>query len=61
VLTEHPAWKLIDVYAALLQKFPFDPVLHVNYGETALHLRDGLPKMRDLPKDMGGSGAVVPE
>ena len=61
VLTEHPGWGLVDVYAAVLDGFPFDPMLHVNYGETVLRLRDGLPKLNDFPKEMGGSGTAVPE
>jgi len=24
-------------------------------------MRDGLPKMKDLPKEMGGSGELCPE
>jgi hypothetical protein len=61
LFTEHPAWDLVDVYAATIPDFPFKPGLHVNYQETVLHIRDGLPKMNDLPKEMGGSGATVPE
>ena len=61
LLTEHPIWGLIDVYAAVIPDFRFQPGVHVNYGETVLHLRDGLPKQRDLPSDMGGSGISVPE
>jgi hypothetical protein len=61
VLTEHPSWGLIDVYAGVIAEFPFDPMLHVNYAESVLHLRDGLPKQKDLPKEMGGSGVSLPE
>ena len=61
LMTEHPHWKLIDVYAAVLQGFEFRPGVHVNYGETALPIRDGLPKLRDFPAEMGGSGQSVPE
>ncbi|HMI86997.1 MAG TPA: GFA family protein [Polyangiaceae bacterium] len=61
VLTEHPGFKLTDVYAAVIPDFPFAPMLHVNYGETVLHLHDGLPKQKDFPKEMGGSGTSVPE
>lgn len=61
VLTEHPGWKLVDVYAATIPDFPFKPGVHVHYQETVLHLHDGLPKMKDLPKDMGGSGETLPE
>jgi hypothetical protein len=61
LLTEHPLFNLTDVYAAVLSDLPFEPMLHVNYGETVLALRDGLPKQRDFPKELGGSGTVVPE
>jgi hypothetical protein len=61
VLTEHPGFGLTDVYAAVLPELPFDPMLHVNYGETVLHLHDGLPKQRDFPAEMGGSGTAVAE
>ena len=61
LFTEHPAWQLIDVYAALLPPAVFKPGVHVNYQETRLPMKDGLPKMRDLPKEMGGSGETLPE
>ena len=61
VLTDHPQWKLIDVYAATIPSFPFKPGVHVHYQETVLPIKDGLPKLKDLPKEMGGSGEAVPE
>jgi hypothetical protein len=61
VLTEHPAWNLIDVYAATIPSFPFKPGVHVHYQEAVLPIKDGLPKLKDLPKEMGGSGDAVPE
>jgi hypothetical protein len=61
ILTEHPGFALIDVYAAVLAQLPFDPMLHVNYGESVLHMRDGLPKQKDFPKEMGGTGTSIPE
>jgi hypothetical protein len=61
LLTEHPRWGVTDVYAATIPDFGFDPMLHVNYGETVLHLRDGLPKQKDLPKEMGGTGTLAAE
>jgi hypothetical protein len=61
VLTDHPGFKLIDVYAARIPDLPFSPMLHVNYSETVLRMRDGLPKLKDFPKDLGGSGEEVPE
>jgi len=33
----------------------------VNYGETVLHMKDGLPKLKDFPKEFGGSGIDLPE
>jgi hypothetical protein len=61
LFTEHPQWELIDVYAATIPDFPFTPGLHVNYQETVLRVRDGLPKLKDLPKEMGGTGETLAE
>jgi len=61
LFTEHPAWGLIDVYAAVVPELPFRPALHVNYAETVLKMADGLPKQRDVPTEMGGSGQLLPE
>ena len=61
LFTDHPQWGLTDVYAASIPKFSFQPGVHVNYQETVLHLKDGLPKMKDLPKEMGGSGETMAE
>ena len=49
LMTDHPHWGLIV------------PGVHVNYAETVLPMRDGLPKMRDFPSELGGSGETVPE
>jgi len=61
LFTQHPAWNLVDVYAAVIPDLPFKPGVHVNYQETKLRMLDGLPKMKDLPKEMGGSGVVLAE
>lgn len=61
VFTEHPGFELTDVYASVIPTLPFKPMLHVNYGETVLHLHDGLPKQKDFPQEMGGSGTTLPE
>ena len=61
VLAEHPEWRLTDVYAATIPSFPFKPGVHVHYQETVLPITDGLPKLKDLPKEMGGSGDTLPE
>ena len=61
VLTLHPEWGLVDVYAAVIPQFPFQAAVHVNYQETVLPIKDGRPKFKDLPSEMGGSGITLPE
>jgi hypothetical protein len=61
LFTEHPGWGVVDVYAATIPTLRYVPQLHVNYAESVLPIRDGLPKMKDMPKEMGGSGVVLPE
>jgi hypothetical protein len=61
LLTEHPVWSLTDVYVAVIPDLPFKPALHVNYQDSVLPIRDGLPKQKDVPAEMGGSGEIVPE
>jgi hypothetical protein len=61
LMTDHPHWGLIDVYAATLPSLEFKPGVHVNYAETVLPMKDGLPKLRDFPAELGGSGETVAE
>jgi len=61
LFTDHPHWGLIDVYAAVIPDFPYRAGVHVNYQETTLHVPDGLPKFKDIPAEMGGSGIGVAE
>jgi hypothetical protein len=61
VMAGHPGLKLIDVYAAIIPGVKFEPGLHVNYAESVLPMKDGLPKMKDFPSEFGGSGELVPE
>lgn len=61
VMTEHPRWGLTDVYAAVIPALAFRPMLHVNYQETVLPMKDGLPKQRDFPPEFGGTGELVAE
>jgi hypothetical protein len=61
LLTHHPVWGLTDVYAATIPSVAFKPALHVNYAQTVLPMRDGLPKLKDFPPELGGSGAALPE
>ena len=52
---------VIDVPAASIPQFPYRAGVHVNYQETKLRMKDGLPKMKDFPAELGGSGVLVPE
>jgi hypothetical protein len=61
VFSEHPTMGLVDIYAALLPKLQFEPAVHVHYQESVLPIRDGKPKFKDMPGDMGGSGVTLPE
>jgi hypothetical protein len=61
IMTAHPPWNVVDVYAAFIPDFGFDPQLHIHYQEKVLPLRDGLPKFRDLPAEFGGSGDTLPD
>ena len=44
LMTIHPTLGLVDVFAATIPTFPFVAGVHVNYAETVLPMRDGLPK-----------------
>ena len=61
VSVDHPMLGLIDVRIGALRNFPFKPKVHLNYAETILPMRDGLPKLRDFPSAIGGSGETMPE
>jgi len=61
LMTNHPTFGLIDVYAATLPTLRFTPGVHVNYAQAVLPMRDGLPKLKDFPAELGGSGEAVPE
>ena len=61
LMTNHPPLGLVDVFAATLPTLRFAPGVHVNYAETVLPMKDGLPKLKDFPKEFGGSGEAIPE
>ena len=52
---------LVDVYAPLIPTLKFKPTVHVHYQETVLPMKDGLPKQKDFPKELGGLGVLMPE
>jgi hypothetical protein len=61
LMTNHPTFGLVDVFAATIPTLKFVPGVHVNYAETVLRMRDGLPKLKDFPKELGGSGETIAE
>ena len=61
LMNRHPTIGLVDVYAAIIPTLTFTPGVHVNYAETVLPIRDGLPKLKDFPAELGGSGQMMPE
>ena len=61
IMTDHPPLGLMDVYAATIPSLAFKPGVHVNYAETVLRMKDGLPKLKDFPAELGGSGVVLAE
>jgi len=61
ISVDHPTLGLIDVRIGALRNFPFKPAVHLNYAETILPMRDGLPKLKDFPAAIGGSGEILPE
>ncbi len=61
LLNGHSPVGLVDVFAATIPTLEFAPGVHVNYAETVLPLKDGLPKMKDFPAELGGSGVMLPE
>jgi hypothetical protein len=61
LMAHHPPIGLVDIFSAALPTLDFVPGVHVNYAETVLPMRDGLPKLKDFPAEFGGSGLTIPE
>ena len=61
LMTDHPTLGLVDVFAATIPGLAFTPGVHVNYQETVLPMKDGLPKLKDFPAEFGGSGETIAE
>ena len=52
---------VVDVFYATIPTLDFKPGIHLNYQESVLPIKDGLPKLKDFPKEFGGSGEVIAE
>jgi hypothetical protein len=61
LMTAHPPLDVVDVFSATLPDLAFAPQVHLNYSETVLRMHDGVTKLKDFPKEFGGSGETVPE
>jgi hypothetical protein len=58
---DHPDLGVVDVRAAILPTVRFAPRAHFYYAERVIAIGDGLPKFRDFPAHIGGSGELCPE
>ncbi len=61
LMANHPPLGLVDVFSATIPSLAFAPGVHVNYAETVLPMKDGLPKLKDFPAEFGGSGEIIAE
>jgi hypothetical protein len=61
LMTYHPTPDLVDMFVSTFPTLAFSPSVHVNYAETVLPVRDGLPKLKDFPQELGGSGEMIAE
>lgn len=61
IFSDHPPMGLVDVYASVIPALKFRPAVHVNYSQKVLTVNDGLPKMKDFPMELGGSGEALPD
>ena len=61
LMAAHPGLGLTDVFAATVPSVAFKPGVHVNYAETVLPMKDGLPKLKDFPEALGGTGQTMAE
>lgn len=61
LMSNHPTVSLVDVFASTIPTLQFAAGVHVNYADSVLPMHDGLPKFRDFPAELGGSGEMLPE
>jgi hypothetical protein len=59
LLLDHTDLGVVDIRAAVLPSVVFRPVAHLNYAEAVIRLNDDLPKFRDLPVEIGGTGELI--
>ncbi len=61
VANELPGPGMIAVYPMTLfgSDYRFEPTMHLFYDERVMDVSDGIPKFRNAPEGLGGSGEVV--
>ncbi len=60
-MNQHAGIGAVDVAPAQLPTIQFQPAVHLNYEESVLPVKDGLPKLRDFPAEIGGTGTAMAE
>ena len=61
IITELPGLKFVEVYPNVVPGLVYEPTLHIHYASKTLSVKDGLPKYKDLPANVGGSGETLPD
>nr|WP_321983123.1 GFA family protein [uncultured Lichenicoccus sp.] len=61
LMSQHPTVELVDVFASTIPTLPFAAGVHGNYADSVLPMHDGLPKFRDFPAELRGSGETLPK
>ena len=61
VMVDHAGIGMVDLAPATIPSLAFKPAVHLNYEERVLPMKDGLPKLRDFPAEVGGTGQAMPE
>lgn len=61
VMVAHPDLGVTSVVAGVLKDLAFAPEVHLNYAETVLPVKDGLPKLKGFPVAAGGCGETLAE
>ncbi len=60
VMIDHPTLGLSDIRVSL-SGVTFKPTVHLNYEDKVMSIKDGLPKLKDFPAAIGGSGETMSE
>ena len=50
IMAGHPPLGVVDVFYATIPTLDFKPGVHLNYQESVLPIKDGLPKLKDFPE-----------